>query len=66
MDTDDIFLKLPEVLKLTGLKRQTVFNLRKAGKFPQPFQLSKQSVAWKKSQIKEWIANLQVADTSKV
>lgn len=65
MEAEDIFLSLPEVLKMSGLKRQTVFNLRKSGGFPQPYKLSKQLVAWKKSQITDWIANLQQSDTSK-
>lgn len=53
--TDDRFIRLPEVLRLTGLSRSALYRLQDAG-FPQSVQLSKHSVAWVFSEVEKWCA----------
>lgn len=49
------FLRLPEVLNRTGLKRTTVQNLTKAGQFPRPVRLSNRAKGWPESEVVQWI-----------
>ena len=48
-------LKLPDVLRLTGLSRSTVYRKLKEGDFPRPVQLGKRAVAWRESDLIDWI-----------
>lgn len=48
------FLRIREVIQLTGLSRMTIFRLELAGEFPQRRQLGKNSVAWLESDLEEW------------
>lgn len=49
------FLRLPEIMEVTGLARSTVYLWIKDGKFPQPIKLSPKLVVWKESDISDWI-----------
>ncbi|KZE25330.1 helix-turn-helix transcriptional regulator [Crenobacter luteus] len=49
-------LRLPEVMKLTGLSRSTLYALVQRGQFPRQIQLGARSVAWLSSDIEAWIA----------
>ncbi len=40
----------------TGLARSTVYHLIAEGRFPSPVKLSKRAVAWRQSEIDEWIS----------
>jgi predicted DNA-binding transcriptional regulator AlpA len=54
---DDVLLEWPAVKPLIGnLSRTTVWTLRRAGKFPQPVQISNTRVAWRRSEILAWMA----------
>ena len=48
-------IRLPEVLRLTGLSRSTVYRKLKLSQFPEPIQLGPRSVAWRASDILAWI-----------
>lgn len=48
-------LKLKEVISTTGLSRSYVYELAKAGTFPQPLKLSERSSAWVESEVQQWI-----------
>ena len=54
----DRILRRREVSAVTGLPRQSIRRLIKAGKFPKPFKVGPQSIGWKESTISEWIENL--------
>lgn len=58
MDTSPIsmLLRLPDVIKMTGLGRSTIYNLIKEKQFPNQVKISKRSVAWPASEIQYWIA----------
>ena len=47
-------LRLPSVLRLTGLGRSTLYRLIAACSFPAPVRLSKRAVAWRASEVEVW------------
>jgi prophage regulatory protein len=49
------FIKLPEVERKTGLKRDSVYRLAKLGQFPKPVKVSKWSSAWVESEVDQLI-----------
>ena len=53
------FIRLSELTKITGLSKSTIERLRAAGDFPEPFSLGPRSVAWKSTDIEEWIESRQ-------
>jgi len=61
MDTEqEILYRLPEVERISGLRRSTIYRNISEGTFPRPVQLGAQSVAWKKSNLDQWIASRPV------
>jgi prophage regulatory protein len=54
----DRILRLPEVMRLTSLSKTTIWELEKAGNFPQRRQLTGKAVGWKESEIVAWIDGL--------
>jgi prophage regulatory protein len=48
------FLRIRQVMQVTGLSRMTIYRLELAGKFPKRRQLSQNSVAWLESDIAAW------------
>jgi prophage regulatory protein len=60
------FVRIRQVMQLTGLSRMTIYRLELAGRFPRRRRLSENSVAWLESDIEAWadsrpIANLRAA-----
>lgn len=53
-------LRRPEVESLTGLSRSTLYEWMKRGEFPQPVKLGTRLVAWRKSDIGEWLESRQL------
>jgi len=51
----DTLLRLPQVRAKVGLSRSTIYRLVDAGKFPRPLKLSAQTVAWRASELDEWL-----------
>jgi prophage regulatory protein len=63
------FVRIRQVMQLTGLSRMTIYRLELAGRFPRRRRLSENSVAWLDSDIEAWadsrpIANLRAAPSS--
>ncbi|MXX71556.1 MAG: AlpA family transcriptional regulator [Gemmatimonadetes bacterium] len=50
------FLRLPEVMKRTGLSRSTIYVRLAAGRFPRPVALGMRAVGWIEAEIEEWVA----------
>lgn len=48
-------IKLKDVTEMTTLSKATIYRLMKQGTFPGPIHLGSKSVAWKQSEIIEWI-----------
>ena len=48
-------LRLPNVMRLTGLARSTIYKLIAAGEFPAPRKLTRRAVAWPASEVEQWV-----------
>ena len=51
-----IFLRLAEVLRVTGLGRSTVYRLMAENGFPPPCRLGRRAVGWRSDDIARWSA----------
>ena len=49
-------MRLDEVEAKTGFKRAHIYNLMRAGKFPQALRLGVRAVGWDSVEIDQWIA----------
>lgn len=50
------YLRLPEVMKLVGKKRSTIYRDIRLGKFPAPYELgSSRSVGWLSTDLYDWM-----------
>jgi prophage regulatory protein len=52
-----LFVRMPAVLRLTGLGRSTIYRLMAEDKFPAPVRLAKRAVAWRRADLDRWGAN---------
>nr|WP_246035904.1 AlpA family transcriptional regulator [Aliishimia ponticola] len=48
-------IRRPEVEARTGLSRSTLYDWMKRGEFPQPVKLGARLVAWRESDVTEWL-----------
>lgn len=48
-------LRLPEVIKKTGLSRSFIYDHVAKGSFPSPIKLGARVVAWRSEEIDGWI-----------
>ncbi len=64
MEINDRFVRLPVVLKLTGLSAATIYRLENDGQFPARKRLGKNSVAWLESDVLEWMYTRESASGS--
>ena len=51
-------LRLPEVMRLTGLSKGTIHRRYRDGTFPRPLRLGPQSIGWPRAEILEWLESL--------
>lgn len=56
-------LRLPDVMKATGLPRSTIYQKVSLRRFPYPIPLGPKSVGWLESDVQNWI--LERLDQSK-
>ena len=47
-------LRLPLVIRFTGLGRSTIYKLILEKKFPRPVRVSERRVAWRRADIDRW------------
>ena len=52
---EEQFLRIREVLRLTGLSRSTLYVMVNENQFPVPVRLRARAVAWRASQVREWM-----------
>lgn len=48
------FLRLGDVMRVTGLCRSTVYRLMAERRFPPPCRLGARAVGWRSSDISQW------------
>lgn len=53
-NTDLILLRRPEVERLTGLRKSSIYYLMAEGLFPRPVRIGRRAVAWRKSELRDW------------
>lgn len=51
----DSFLRLPAVLSATGMTRATIYRRIEAGAFPRQVKIAPRTVAWRQSEIENWM-----------
>ena len=51
------FLRLPEVVRRTGLSRSELYRRVKVQKFPTSIRIGARMVAWLESDVDRWIAD---------
>lgn len=49
-------IRLPEVQRMTGLRRSMIYALAKRGDFPKPIRITERCVAWPEPAVRTWIA----------
>lgn len=49
------FIRLPQVLYLTGLGKTSIYKLMSSGAFPQAISFGARRIMWKQSDIQCWI-----------
>lgn len=47
--------RLPDVIRITGRGRSSIYSDVKAGRFPSPIKIGPRAVAWARSEIDSWI-----------
>lgn len=57
----DRLMRRREVEKVTGLSRPTIYVMINKGLFPRPCRIGKRAVAWRQSEIEEWMASREAA-----
>ncbi len=57
MSRPDYFLRLPAVLRRTGLSRSTLYRKIDEGTFPKQIHIASRCAAWRESAIEEWMMN---------
>jgi prophage regulatory protein len=50
----DTFLRIDDVMRLTGFSRSSLYRLVGLGQFPQGIKLSERAIAWSSSEIEKW------------
>jgi len=49
-----VFLRLPEVKGMTGLSKSSLYALIQERSFPKPVRLGARTVAWVRSEVRQW------------
>jgi len=57
-------LRLPDVIKRTGLSKSTIYLRISQSRFPNPIPLGGRAVGWIESEINDWI-NQQIETSRK-
>ncbi|HRN76526.1 AlpA family phage regulatory protein [Ottowia sp.] len=51
----DRLLRLPDVEQLAGIKKSTIYQLMREGKFPQCVRITRRLSAWPESAVLTWV-----------
>lgn len=52
--TAPFFLRMPTVMRMTGLGRSTIYRMIAESKFPSPVRLGTRAVAWRRTDLDRW------------
>ena len=48
-------LRLPEVMRRTGYKKASIYNMVRNGEFPKSVKIGPRAVAWDSNEVEAWI-----------
>ena len=57
----DRLIYWPEVASIVPLSRVSVWKLRQSGEFPRPVKLTANRIAWRLSEVMEWVRTREAA-----
>ena len=52
------FLRIKDVMKMTGIAKSTIWLWVSEGKFPKPIKLSPRITVWDSDKIEEWMSKI--------
>ena len=55
--TNDRFIRIPEVISLTGYKRAMIYVMMKRGEFPKQRRIGPGCVVWLESEVRGWMSD---------
>lgn len=55
----DRIVRLPELLRITGLSTASVYRQMAEGRFPRPVRLGKNAVGWRALSVFSWLDSLE-------
>ena len=50
-------IRLPEVMKMTGVSRTSIWRWSRTGHFPRGVRLGSRHVGWIRGEVEDWIKN---------
>jgi predicted DNA-binding transcriptional regulator AlpA len=53
-------LRINDVCKLLRISKPTLWRLRRASDFPEPTEVTDRLIAWRKSEVEEWLMTRQI------
>ena len=53
-NSPSLLLRLPAVMKMTGLGRSTIYRMVAQQRFPCPVRITGRAVAWRRADVDEW------------
>jgi prophage regulatory protein len=64
--TNECALRLPQVCKVTGLRRSMIYRMQAERRFPQRIKLTERAVGWLEREVQEWLAQRIENSRSKI
>jgi prophage regulatory protein len=58
MPADDTMLRVPDVVRLTGISHTTIKRMQADGRFPKAMRLGERAKGWPAREIKAWLETL--------
>lgn len=49
------FIRIKEVMEMTGLARSTIYKYARSGMFPPNVKISRRAAAWVEQEVNEWM-----------
>lgn len=47
-------IRLPEVLRIAGVSKSTIYRLEQAGQFPRRFKIGPAAAGWDRDAVERW------------
>jgi prophage regulatory protein len=51
----DAILRLPDVIRVTGLSRSSVYEKARRGQFPKSVRISERVIGWRIGEVRRWL-----------